>query len=68
MAAVYNRGLPYFNKQVKMDFGKVLNSFQLGKSMGNFDATLQNFIYKHTVDLENVQRNKKKEKGEFTGH
>jgi hypothetical protein len=27
------------------------------------DATLQNFIYKHTVDLENVQRNKKKEKG-----
>jgi hypothetical protein len=50
-----------------MDFGKVLNSFQLGKSMGNFDATLQNFIYKHTVDLENVPRNKKKEKGEFTG-
>jgi hypothetical protein len=32
------------------------------------DATLQNFIYKHTVDLENVQRNKKKEKGKFTGH
>jgi hypothetical protein len=29
------------------------------------DATLQNFIYKHTVDLGNVQRNKKK--GEFTG-
>jgi hypothetical protein len=26
------------------------------------DATLQNFIYKHTVDLENVERNKKKEK------
>jgi hypothetical protein len=34
--------------------------------MDNFDATLQNFIYKYTVDLENVQRNKKKEKGEFT--
>jgi hypothetical protein len=33
----------------------------------NIDATLQNFIYKHTVDLENVQRNKKKEKGGFTG-
>jgi hypothetical protein len=29
----------------------------------NFDATLQNFISKHTIDLENVQRNKKKEKG-----
>jgi hypothetical protein len=33
----------------------------------NIDATPQNFIYKHTVDLENVQRNKKKEKGGFTG-
>jgi len=31
------------------------------------DETLQNFIYKHTVDLENVQKNKKKEKGEVTG-
>jgi hypothetical protein len=30
------------------------------------DETLQNFIYKHTVDLENVQMNKKKEKEEFT--
>ncbi len=27
------------------------------------DVTLQNFIYKDTKDLENVQRNKKKEKG-----
>jgi hypothetical protein len=26
-----------------------------------FYVTMQNFIYKHTVDLENVQRNKKKE-------
>jgi hypothetical protein len=26
----------------------------------------QNFFYKQTTDLENVQRNKKKEKGEFT--
>jgi hypothetical protein len=32
-----------------------------------YDATLQNFIYKHTLDLENVQRNKRKEKGEFIG-
>jgi len=31
------------------------------------DETLHNFIYKHTVDLENVQRNKKKDKGEITG-
>ncbi len=31
------------------------------------DETLQNFIYKHTLDLENVQKNKKKEKGEVTG-
>jgi hypothetical protein len=23
---------------------------------------------KHTIDLKNVQRNKKKEKGEITGH
>jgi hypothetical protein len=34
----------------------------------NFDVTMQNFIYKHIVDLENVQRNKKKEHGEFIGH
>jgi len=27
---------------------------------------LQNFIYKHTIGLENVRRNKKKEKGEIT--
>jgi hypothetical protein len=33
-----------------------------------YDAALQNFIYKHTLDLENLQRNKRKEKGEFTGH
>ncbi len=30
------------------------------------DVTLQNFINKHTINLENVQRNQKKEKGEFT--
>ncbi len=29
------------------------------------DEILQNFINKHTIDLENVQRNKKK--GEVTG-
>jgi hypothetical protein len=29
------------------------------------NETLQKFINKHIVDLENVQRNKKKEKGEF---
>jgi hypothetical protein len=33
----------------------------------SFYETLQNFIYKHTVYLENVQRNKKKDKGEVTG-
>jgi len=26
----------------------------------SFDETLQNFIYKHIVDLENVQMNKKR--------
>jgi hypothetical protein len=31
-------------------------------------TTLQNFIYKQTADLENIQRDKKKEKGEFTRH
>jgi hypothetical protein len=29
-------------------------------------GTLQNFIHNNIVDLENVQGNKKKEKGEFT--
>jgi len=29
--------------------------------------TIQNFIYKHAIDLENVQMNKKQEKGEFSG-
>jgi hypothetical protein len=32
-----------------------------------FYETLQNFIYKHTVDLKNVPRNKKKDNGEVTG-
>jgi hypothetical protein len=32
-----------------------------------FFETLQNFIHIHTVDLENVQRNKKKDNGEVTG-
>jgi len=36
------------------------------RELSGFDETLQNFIYKHTVNLENVQMNKKKEKGEFT--
>jgi hypothetical protein len=27
----------------------------------------KNFIYKHTVDSKNVHKNKKKEKGKFTG-
>jgi hypothetical protein len=31
------------------------------------DKTLQNFIYKHNVDLENVQRNKENENREVTG-
>jgi hypothetical protein len=31
-------------------------------------ATLQNFIHKDIVDLENAQGNKKKKKGEFTRH
>jgi hypothetical protein len=29
------------------------------------DATLQNFIYKHSIDLENVQKKKRKEKEYF---
>jgi hypothetical protein len=36
------------------------------KSYTNYE-TLQNFIYKDTVDLENVQRNKKKDKGKVIG-
>jgi hypothetical protein len=40
-----------------------LGMYQFFSWLTNIDATLQNFIYKHTVDLENVQRNKKKEKG-----
>jgi len=34
----------------------------------NYDATLQNFIFIDTVDLESVQRNNKKETREFIGH
>jgi hypothetical protein len=30
-------------------------------------ATLQNFFHKNTLDLKNVQVNKKRRKGEFTG-
>jgi hypothetical protein len=31
------------------------------------DKTLQNFMCKHNLDLENVQRNKENENGEVTG-
>jgi hypothetical protein len=44
----------------------VFGLFQNQRTVG-LDETLQNFIYKHTIDLENVQMNKRKEKGEFTG-
>ncbi len=30
------------------------------------DETLQNFIYKHTIDLETVERNNEKVEGEVT--
>ncbi len=33
-------------------------------SQGPIDKTMQNFINKHVVDLENVQSYKKKDKGE----
>jgi hypothetical protein len=32
------------------------------------DATLQNFIDRHTIDFKNVQRDNKKKGGEFTRH
>jgi hypothetical protein len=35
-------------------------------TLNSFVTILQNFIYKNIQDLENVQRNKKKENGEFT--
>ncbi len=38
-------------------------SGELPQELDEYDTTLQNFIYKHTIDLENVQRNKKKENG-----
>jgi phage anti-repressor protein len=44
----------------------VFGLFQNQRTIG-LDETVQNFIYKHTIDLENVQMNKKKEKGECTG-
>jgi hypothetical protein len=31
------------------------------------DATLKNFNDRHTIDLENVQRDNQKKRGEFTG-
>jgi len=40
------------------------------KNLGKFIKcvlTLQNFINKHTTDLENVQGTKKNEKDQFTG-
>jgi hypothetical protein len=35
-------------------------------TLNSFVTILQNFIYKNIQDWENVQRNKKKENGEFT--
>ncbi len=43
----------------------VFGLFENQRTVG-LDETLQNFIYKHTIVLENVQMNKKKEKEEFT--
>jgi len=43
----------------------IFRLFQNQRIVG-LDETLQNFNYKHTIDLKNVQMNKKKEKGEFT--
>ncbi len=42
------------------------NHWALRHIFYEIDSTLQNFINKHTINLENVQRNQKKEKGEFT--
>ncbi len=36
--------------------------------MKGFDSTLQKFIYKYTVDLENVQRIKKKKGRTYMKH
>jgi hypothetical protein len=36
-------------------------------TLNNFVTIFQNFISKDIEDLENVQRNKKKEKGKFIG-
>jgi hypothetical protein len=55
----------YFNSNIlHSNYLTKLHRFQL---LSEFDATLQNFIHKHTVGLEDVQRNKKKGKREFTG-
>ncbi len=49
----YNKfKLPYFYDKLQ----------QVAKNMKL--TTLQNFIYKHTIDLENVQMNKKEKNGE----
>jgi len=44
----------------------VFGLFQNQRTVG-LGKAIENFIYKHAIDLENVQKNKKKEKGEFTG-
>jgi hypothetical protein len=56
--------IPFINVDFLVDqvFGLLRN-----QRIDGFDETLQNFIYEHTVDLGNVQKNKKREKGEFTG-
>jgi hypothetical protein len=46
-----------------------MRHFNILPELIRFDCRnpVKSFINKHTIDLENVQRNKKKEKGEVTG-
>jgi hypothetical protein len=70
--------IPFHNveHQVKLDMTlghqcimfnvvRILN-MSSNKTWTNCCCNPKNFIHKDTVDLENVQANKKKEKGEFT--
>jgi len=53
---------------VKYAFSSFLFFFPPFSHAFVFNVKLQKFINKQTIDLENVQRNKKKEKREFTKH
>ncbi len=56
----------FIKKIIQLFTNGQANHWALHHIFHEIDVTLQKFINKHIIHLENVQRNQKKKKGEFT--